>query len=400
MVHAGLCDYRVPTPILDLFANRLDRRFYQYFHHYAYNNEYADELYAGSSSYLITAGGRPTTFCYQANVQAPLEVVIDALSAYFLGLPAVVIELIAENATYGMSSDLGAAVPTFFMPTGQGTYLSDMIQFGEYTTDESKIHMGVAPDFACGDRIYIPDGIQNDPGNVTFGTSWTFVNRGGAPGQPGYYLAIFTADNLNGGLGGFLEAYDTLLHPQFSAAPTFDEFWHGVLAANPAVNLQFGNNQVNTYTTQSGQTLQFTLSPDAQIVATTELNPAPANNSAFTAGSVLNSQQGSGLVLISNPATGGTITLDMRDAFHPRRTSETGEVDYAGEEVWVNFNFGSSAGDFAQPFRTLGAAKSALNSPTPAKVFKIVSGVEHEAITISQPVQLIAVGGAVTIYGQ
>ncbi len=395
MVHAALTDYRVPDPILDLFANPIDRRFYQYLRHYAYNNEYASELYAGSPSYLISAGGNATTYCYQANVQAPAQAIIDALSVALDGVPGFIIESIVQGAVSGETPDLGAAVPTFFMPTGQGTTLSDMIQFGQYTTDESQLHMGVAPDFACGDTMYVPPAIQSDPGNVVVGP-WTFVNRGGAPGQPGYYLAIYTT----GDGPGFLEAYDTMARPDGSPPVTFDEFRAGVLTLNPNVSLQYEFDQVNSYTTQAGQTIQFTLSPDAEIVATTEMSPAPSADNAFADGSILKSQQGTGLVTISNPATQQTITLDMRDAFHPTRTSETGRVDYAGEEVWVNFNYGANAGDFAQPYTSLANATAALNRPNPATTFKIVSGAEHESVTISKPVTLMAVGGPVTIYGQ
>ena len=395
MVHAALSDYRIPTPILDLFARRDQRRFYQYFHHYAGNDEYTDELYAGSPSYLIAGGGRPTTYCYPADVKAPAQVLVDAIAAGLGGVPLAIAALIANDALYGSTSDLGVAMPTVFMPTGQGLMLSEMIQFGEYTTDRSKIHLGVAPDFACGDSLYLPPSILNDPAKVVNG-NWTFINRGGSAGQPGYYLAINMANNGHGGQGGFLEAYDTLLHPGFS----FAAFWQAVLAANPAINLQFDQNRVNSYITRSGQTVWFTLTADTQIVGTTELNPPPSNNSAFTAGSVLNSAQGSAVVALANPATGAAITLDMSDAFHPRRTSETGELNYGGEEVWVNFNYGANVGDFAQPYRTLGAASASLSSPEPAKTFKIISGVEHESITLTRPVTLIAVGGPVTIYGQ
>lgn len=399
MVHAGLCDYRIPSPILDLFVNNSHRRFYQYLQHGAGNGEFGDELYAGSPSYLITAGGRPTSFCYRADIQVGGQALLVALSAAFAGIPGVVLELFAQNALNGDASDLGAAMPTSFIPTGSGHFMSDMIQFGQYSTDESQIHMGVAPDFACGDSIYLPDSIRNDPNNVSVG-NWTFVNRGGAPGQPGYYLAIYTADNGNGGRAGFLEAFDTWLHPMFASSPTFTQFRQAVLAANGANSFQLGNNQVNSYYTQSGTTIRFTVSPYSQIVSTSALDPAPAANTSFASGTVIQSAHASGVVVISNPFLGGSITLDMHDMSHPKRISETGEVDYAGEEVWVNFNYGNGSGDFAQPYRTLGAAAATFNTGTPAKTIKLISGAEHEPITISQPVKLVAVGGPVTIYGK
>lgn len=51
MLFAGLCDYRLPEPILDLMLNRSSRQFLQRFHHAT------DEIYAASPSYLISSGG-------------------------------------------------------------------------------------------------------------------------------------------------------------------------------------------------------------------------------------------------------------------------------------------------------------------------------------------------------
>ena len=302
----------------------------------------------------------------------------------------------AEN---GDPADLGAAMPISFIPTGMGRSLSNVIQLGEYTTDESFTHMGVAPDFACGDPIYLPPEIENDPSNVQT-DNWTFVNRGSDGNSPGYYLAIYRVDDGNGGKCGFLEAYDTWLHVNSFYPISFDNFVSSVLAAHPSVNLQFGNNQVNTYVTWSGDVIDFTISPLTQIVGTQALNPPPPANTSFAAGTVINSAQGSGLVVISNPSLRTSVTLDLRDMWHPVRISETGQVEYGGQEVWVNFNYGSNAGDFGQPYRTLQAATNAFDSPYPATTFKIMAGTEHESITINKPVTLTAVGGPVTIYGQ
>jgi hypothetical protein len=285
-------------------------------------------------------------------------------------------------------------MPTLFLPTDQGFTLSDIIQFGEYTTDESKSHLCVAPDFACGDSIRIPVAIANDLGNVRNG-NWTFVNRGGAAGQPGYYLAIYTVDNGDGVQAGLLEAYDTWRSPL-----TFDQFVTNVQAANPSLNLQLGNNQPNSYVTQSVQSITFSISPRSQILSTSELSPAPASNGQFTAGTILNSDQTSGLVVISIPSLGTSITHDMRDLNNISRTDENGTVEYGGQEVWVNFNYGSNQGDFAQPYRSLHDATKALAAPHPARVFRIIAGSEHESITINQPVTLTAVGGQVEIIGQ
>jgi hypothetical protein len=394
MVHAGVADYRIPPSILDLFLTRANRHFYQYFHHGSGHGEFADELYAGSPSYLISAGGRATTYANRATVSVAVQALFDALAVYTGNTAEALLEPLVLDALNGSSADLGSAVPTFFLPANQGLGLSELIQFGEYTTDESESHLCVAPDFACGGAVYIPPAIANDPSNVSSG-HWTFVNRAGGTTQPGYYLAIYTIETLDGGQAGLLEAYDT-----WRPSPlTFDQFVANVQSANAGLMLQYGNDQANSYTTQSGQSLTFSISPHSQILSTTALSPAPASNTQFTAGTILNSAQGSGLVTISNRGLGKSITLDMQDLNNISRTAEDGTVEYGGEEVWVNFNYGSNQGDFAQPYTSLQAATQALAGPRPAKVFKIISGTDHEAITINQPVVLTAVGGPVVISG-
>ena len=69
MLFAGVHDYRVPDLILDLFVSQTHRRFYQRFQHSHTDRDVGrsttvDEIYVGSPSYLITAGGHPTGYCY------------------------------------------------------------------------------------------------------------------------------------------------------------------------------------------------------------------------------------------------------------------------------------------------------------------------------------------------
>ena len=152
MVFGGLHDYRVPDLILDLFVNPSSRVFYQRFHHGHFTRNsgeltVVDELYAGSPSYLITAGGHPTIQAYKGCASVGIEVVCS-----------------------GKTSDLGSAMPTTFMPTGSGLTLESMVQFGQYTdliTDNGPVkhHMCVAPDFACGIGVYRGDLLTNAPGD-------------------------------------------------------------------------------------------------------------------------------------------------------------------------------------------------------------------------------------------
>lgn len=92
MMGAGLSDYRIPDTILDVIINRDHRSFVQAFHHNI------DELYVGSPSFLLNAGGQ------------------YASSAYSVG-------------PFSKSDDIGLAVPTVLLPTSQFTLRSDLLRF-------------------------------------------------------------------------------------------------------------------------------------------------------------------------------------------------------------------------------------------------------------------------------
>jgi hypothetical protein len=355
MVHAGLSDYRIPPAILDLFVSAKSRRFYQGFHHFAGNDLHVNELYAGSPSYLITAGGNPANYAYTAKV-------------HIAGIP-----------DKGDSADLGIALPTTFIPSVDsgppsfGNNLSDIIQFGQFSADLATVHLGVAPDFACGGPIYVPDAFEpaKNPGDPTLVSdgNWTFVNRGSDGTKPGYYLAIYRVKDATGQSWGFLEAYDTWLSGNDL---TFAAFQGAVKGENPSLNLQFGHDEVNTYLTQSKQQIRFAVAPHSAIKSNSTEPDLAAYTNTFAHGSVINSGQaptgpvGSGLINITNPSI-GTIILDMRgqSPFHPSRVSESGQVEDTGSnrEVWVDSKYpgtGPTAGDFGDPFRKLGDAINAV----------------------------------------
>ena len=247
MLFAGVHDYRVPDLILDLFVSQTHRRFYQRFQHSHTDRDVGrsttvDEIYVGSPSYLITAGGHPTGYCY---------------TPVIAGIP--------EGGDW---IDLGSAMPTTFMPTGSGLTLESMIQFGHYTNDvinndPVKYHMGVALDFACGAGVLHTAEINNADLKDRQGP-WTFLNRSHAGQQTaGYYLALYDG-SIFGDSVALLEAYDTWLHPALS----FDQFKSNVLGLHGST--RFSGTGTNTYVTQSGQGILFTISPVSEIVSTSD----------------------------------------------------------------------------------------------------------------------------------
>ncbi len=378
MVVAGTHDYRVPSAILDLFVEPSHRHFYQRFRHTHTLRDKGDvetvsELYAGSPSYLITAGGHPTKHCYLGHVGPVYS---------------------------GVTSDLGGAMPTTFMPTGFGAPTADdlslenMIQFGCYTdlatnNDNVPYHMGVAPDFACGAIVYIPPKLLNDPTTRKAGP-WIFIDRGHrGENRPGYYLAIYKPNRW-----GFLEAYDTWDH---NNGLTFDLFVQGV--TRKYGNTRFELLAMNNYTTQSGRTIQFIVSPATDIVSVNGRKP----QSAFLSGDVLNSD-GSGKITITNPAVGQRVILDMTDMYHPSKTWESGKVTSANydprhalhEDVWVDFQSPApgSDGDFYRPFKALAAAQRKV---APGGTIRIVPGATRETITLNKPMTLVSFPGGAAV---
>jgi hypothetical protein len=349
-----LSDYRLPPLIHDLLVNDFHRRFYQRLHRKdqfeSGGNRNTDnmEIYAGSPSYLISAGGAP------ARQAIP--------------------PLITPIVTIGEKpKDRGVAMTTSFMPTGQSAgYLtqnqaSNLVQFGHASDSPGEVdNYGVAPDFACGDDLYLPDWVTGQVNG-----QFLFVKKGySETNRPGFYLAIYRqADGF-----ALMEAFDTWRHP----GVTLDQFRDGVLARNSNVSLK--NNVEAVYTTHNGNRIHFVIwrngARDGMAKAgALVLNiDYPQNGDPldtlryadypvdkFLSGTVLDSPA-EAVVRITHP-TGGTILLDMSDKLHPKRTSETGEIEQAGfhNEVWVDFDWDAeSEGDFFRPFKSLAAAANAV----------------------------------------
>lgn len=379
-----LSDYRMPLPIHDLFVNDAHRRFFQVLNRRDLDpiavtgrNATNSETFAGSPSYLITAGGSPAPF---------------AIDPYVLVyLPS------------GQDQQRGVAMPTSFMPTGQSIgnnpdapeltkvgYAADaghLIQLGRFAQYGAVRNYGVAPDFLCGELVALPhwciDAINSNNRRGKF----DFVNKRGPPGRPGFYLAILRDGNF-----AVIEAFDTWRHDELS----FDDFRARVWARNHQLSAdglsEFGEL---SYTTENGNVVHFEMwhahddddvPSHGALVHSIEwsgndpwdtLPDAP--DYRFLKGTVLNST-GDGLVQIANPFLQQTITLDMRDPRHPRRVSELNETEAAGanQEVWVDFDWSgpdASAGDFFRPFRTLAEG---VNAVAAGGVINLVPGASAE----------------------
>jgi hypothetical protein len=407
----ALSDYRIPPSIHDLFVNDAHRRFHQRLHRYIRSdddevggNRNCDnmEIFASSPSYLITAGGRPATY---------------AVDPYFAGVPIK------------GDQQRGVAVTTSFMPTTYGlkaVKADELIQFSSFTDSIIPLigfygswNYGVAPDFACGHQIQLPEswlkGLR-DTGNYVSAGNFTFINQGPpafASGRPGYFLGIYQENGF-----GLLEAFDTWLHPGAKTflrprVMTFEEFQQDVEERNPTLSLK--NNVETHYRTWNGNQFDFVIWNDGSrheaIVGAEVFNlvyadrdPRDAFGNAgnvtdkFLNGTVMNST-GDAVVEITNHDLRQTITLDMSDMLHPKRISERGEVEQAGfdNEVWLDFDWqGPNEGDACQPFSTVAGATAAVAD---GGVIKIIPGQTRERTTIGggKRMTLVAPIGGVTI---
>jgi hypothetical protein len=209
-------------------------------------------------------------------------------------------------------------------------------------------------------------------------------------------LAIYRYGNLS-----LLEAFDTWLCPDLA----FDVFCQRVSGVNAGLRLR--ENEEFVYTTQSGTRVHAHIwttlisHPDSRYGAEVlkveygqsdmgecrrlyswdAIGDAGNISDRFLNGTVLNSPR-EAVVEITNPALGTKLTLDMSLPGHPRRTSESGIVEDAGNnhEVWVDFDWlGSSAGDVCQPFKSLAAASDAVAD---GGVVRVVPGTTLERATL------------------
>ena len=284
-------DYRIPDHILEAMFDSDHRTFYQGFHHYA------DELYAASPSYLLSAGGHYATSAYKA------------------------------AGIFGKDDDIGMALPTTVMPTGLFISRDALIRFDGVGDNTRRSNMCVAPNFACGVNPNLQaalDAAALKPSCVVVRDWWTFVNftagcRPGTVAQPfGFYAAVYQrTDDL--GIPpasdpfptGFVELLDTHLHPDVA----FYSFWQGALARNGG-RAYGALASSNTYVTTDGHTIAFELAPDSRILSLDGAPPAVVG-SALAPGTLVHSPA-SGLVTIDGLSSLEQLVLDDRDASGPQ----------------------------------------------------------------------------------
>jgi hypothetical protein len=406
---SALSAYRLPSSIHDLFVNDMHRRFYQRLHRRPMEepgqqrNCENREIYAGSPSYLISAGGAPATYVIPGKVVGVFKFGFDA-------------------------RNLGVAMPSTILVTGSGNgaivdpaNTSEQIQvscFSAQPADGDQMggtaNYGVAPDFLCGFKYYFPEwtGVPKDKDGVFY------VNKGGSnTGElEGFYLAVIKSGDFV-----VIEAFDTWRYP--NPKVTIDQFIAHVKTDNPDVRFVSGKEMI--YTTFFGNRIHYVIWSGGEIDGHTigskilsieygNGNPADtlaaagddSDQSKFLSGTVMQST-GDALVTITNPAMGTQITLDWRDWSLLVRVAEDGSVERAGRnasgqhyEAWVDFDWtGDHEGDFFRPFNTIADAVASLADGGTVRIMPGTTAERPANLTGGKRVRFVAPLGGVRIGG-
>jgi hypothetical protein len=304
MVLAAATSYQPPNLVLDLMINESHRSFFQRFRHAGV------EIYSAEPDFLITAGGIPSRNAY---------------------LITVCVNILCNS--YGKGDDIGIVEPTSLMPTGQFTSIQQMIRLEPPTgldvlSSKSFSDICVGPDFACGYSLIIP-ALYKPPDKPTCWSesgNWTFIDFSSdqcktANREFGFDVAAFGANQSF----GFFEAV-----PKSKLnGVNLSEFEK--ITLNNNIHNNYNVNRENKYTGWGGNEIRIdltitSLSSRDPIVKTgiSSIDNLPSSkkpaNWPLAEGTILNSDGHTGLIYITNPATGEKLVLDFRNVSNPIET--------------------------------------------------------------------------------
>lgn len=315
----GISSYQVPELIQELIVNPQHRNFYQRIHHDGV------EIYSSDRQYLISAGG------FWTGSRNVLRIEVEGVKVH---------EATNED-------DRGVALPTTLIPSsGIGTDWHDFIRFDgpdksitQFPFSGATINTCVAPGFACGMNLIIPESYMKVPNGP-----WIFVEM---PAE-GLYVAAYRRSCEDDRKGNY--CYGVFDAPQVAGIPvsprnhqnfgffevvpkrhdlTFEEFQKRVLEKNGAKDFTTSPLYPNLYETLDGRHIEFVPLPDERhgsgdhwwgIASIDEWKPErDIGKWALAEGDIINSRGKTGYVIINNPYVDQLLILDFSDHKHPKR---------------------------------------------------------------------------------
>jgi hypothetical protein len=168
LVTSALSSYRLPRAIRELALDKSGMRYFQRFSHDT------AEIYASTPEVLISGGGEWTrpAFRLDRTWNPLLNALIDAI-----------------NET--LDDEAGWAAATLLIPTRSGgDRVEDFIRFVGHSEVEQRRATCVAPDFACGLQMMIPDAYRACGVSGAGADEWIFIDANCPSLNQGFYAAI------------------------------------------------------------------------------------------------------------------------------------------------------------------------------------------------------------------
>jgi hypothetical protein len=282
----------------------------------------------------------------------------------------------------------GIARPTVVMVAGQGPSQSRMIRFLGRGDGKPANNTGVFENFACGSRPIVPDALlararragqyyQDGPFEFLAADGvMVALHRQARPTPSRYADAV-----------GFLEIVDAREFANLEA------FAQRVRKAN--AGREFGYFGPNRYTTSRGTTVAFVMAdppgsrPDTRnwlirgawdqdghrVALETRLSAWPLADVRSARGEPIMRADGTGQILVQNPATGKSLLLSLADPRFPIRVEQDGPlVDVAASaDLRAGTGPGRTSWDLAfgrpEPVRFLSARWAAGSTPREVRVY-------------------------------
>lgn len=292
--------YRLPRAIREL---ALDKSGFSYFQRFSHDTA---EVYASSPEVLISAGGEwaPPAFRLPRGIEPILNYAIDAINKK-------------------LDEDAGLAAATTLIPTRNGDRVDQMIRFLGHTDDHQRRSTCVAPDFACGTGMMIPDvylscAVHHD--------DWYFIDATCSRLNLGFYAAArMVRPYGNSGSTDRLQQFG-MVEVLSARAMSFVDFQLEFVARNGGRS--YVVDGVNEHLTISGRRILFTPNPRNGRDTIHTISDGyfdgmgPIQRWPLAQGDLMNG--GGGFIEITHPTLGDRIVLDLRDPLAPSRTEVSG----------------------------------------------------------------------------
>ena len=282
-VFESLSSYRVPDLVLDsiLGDERKGREFWQGFHHGGW------EIYSGSPSFLVSGGGRWV------------------------------------NAFDFFTGDLSVwAMPTTLIPAKGEVSRDRLIRILGSKEERDRNNLCVAPGFACGLNVKVPDFIPAECSwKPQANSPWTFFDftDPACPVHWGFHVAVYrdACDSWrcrhHASNWGFFEVAE-------GRARSFEEFRASILKSNAGAHWHSGEH--NRYIKSDGVPVEFVANPmglshwGIRKYGSREFS-SDADDWSLAWGTQMRAS-GDGLVVFKNPYLGEELVLDYRIATDPQ----------------------------------------------------------------------------------